>query len=81
MSKPKKICFPNSYPAFLTASAINFNGSLLPSLHEGANPPSSPTPVSYPFDLHTFFNAWKHSTPALKASWNVVNPAGIIKNS
>ena len=63
------------------ASIINSRGSVFPSLQLGANPPSSPTPVSYPLAFKTLFKAWNVSTPALKASLKVLNPAGIIKNS
>ena len=47
----------------------------------GANPPSSPTLVLYPFFFNTDFNVWKISTPHLKPSLKEEAPTGIIMNS
>ena len=47
----------------------------------GANPPSSPTAVLYPFDFKTDFKLWKTSVPILRASLNEQAPAGITINS
>ena len=47
----------------------------------GANPPSSPTPVLYPFDCNTFFKLWNTSAPIRIASLNEGAPTGKIINS
>ena len=47
----------------------------------GANPPSSPTLVSYPLLWRVSFKAWKVSAPARSASAKLGAPTGAIMNS
>ena len=71
---------PGSYPALVIASSITSMASSF-DFKFGANPPSSPTPVEYPFSFKVFFNEWYTSAQAWIAASNELKPAGITINS
>ena len=75
------ISLPGTYPAASIASTNNSRGSSFPSLQLGANPPSSPTLVLYPFFFNTVFNAWNVSAAIRTASFSLLAPTGMIMNS
>src|SRR3989344_4083033 len=72
---------PSLYPAFPIASEMRGSASSLPPFTFGANPPSSPTVMPYPFSVSTFLSAWNTSASARTASRNVGTPTGAIINS
>ena len=71
---------PGLKPALVMASRITSTASSL-DLRLGAKPPSSPTPVLYPFLLRTDLRVWKTSTPMRIDSLKEVAPWGAIMNS
>ena len=68
------------YPAWATASSTRSSASRL-DFRLGAKPPSSPTPVAYPFFLRMPRSVWKISAPIRRASLKEVAPSGITMNS
>ena len=73
-------CSPGVYPALVMASRISSTASSF-DFRPGANPPSSPTAVLYPFFLRTPFRVWKTSTPQRSASAKHSAPTGMTMNS
>ena len=71
---------PGLYPACVTASITTSSASRF-DFRLGAKPPSSPTPVEYPFFFRMPRSVWKISAPARTASANDGKPSGITMNS
>ncbi len=71
---------PGRYPALSMADTMTSQASSL-LFRLGANPPSSPTAVAYPFAARIFFRAWNVSAPHRSASAKPGAPTGMAMNS